>query len=89
MSTSTLNANIASLNEISIYPNPTSNITQIESSKYYKKFEVYSSLGKLVMSGNECTIDLSRLPSSIYYIKIYFNDNYTVKKIFKQWKVKM
>ena len=53
-----------------LYPNPTSGILHIETSKAIKKIEVFDVLGQLVLSyGNEKQIDLSKLNSGLYLIR--------------------
>jgi hypothetical protein len=53
-----------------LYPNPTSGILHIETSKAIKKIEVFDVLGQLVLSyGNEKQIDLSKLNSGLYLVR--------------------
>ena len=68
--------------EISVYPNPTSNIIYIT-----KKvdLEVINYLGDIVISKNDInSLDLSRLSSGIYNLRIVFKDNTINTKIIKK-----
>ena len=55
---------------ITIHPNPTSGILNIESNELIKRIELFDMLGKLVMTyGNEKQIDISNLQSGLYLIR--------------------
>ena len=53
-----------------IYPNPTTSILNIDSQIALVKVEVFSILGKKVLSANSKSIDVSDLNSGIYVLKI-------------------
>ncbi len=67
----------------SIYPNPTMDKIQINSSSTIDKVEVYNVLGGKVGETNTKTIDLSKQPSGIYFLKIYSKSIITSKKVIK------
>ena len=55
---------------ISVFPNPTTGILNIESNEAIKQIEVFDMLGKLVLTiGYEKQIDLSNLNSGLYLIR--------------------
>jgi len=53
------------LKEINIYPNPSKEFIKIEGSAWIK---VYNGLGQLVTEIQGSSLDISSLPSAIYYI---------------------
>jgi polyhydroxybutyrate depolymerase len=70
-----INENTNELNIIDIYPNPTTgNITVRNDLRNNPDFEIYSTLGEMVLKGiinsNSNLIDLSSLTSGIYFLKI-------------------
>ncbi len=70
------------LDSFTIYPNPTSGIIHIDNmGNLALNFEVYDSLGKLVVSkqGVSEVITMSELPSGIYFLK--FSNQKSVKTI--------
>jgi hypothetical protein len=86
------NEDIANLNALSIYPNPAFNSTTIdldleESSNV--RIQVVNQLGQIVtqrdygqMSGHYTfPVDLGNMPSGMYDIQIFVNDNYITKRL--------
>ena len=64
--------------EFSIYPNPTTSILNINTEATIATVDVYSVLGKKVltlMEGELNNIDISKLVSGVYFIKITSHDN--------------
>lgn len=71
--------------EVTIYPNPTSSIINISSQESITKIDLYSMMGKKVLSiQNANQIDLSNLAQGIYLAQIYSNHKVISKKIIKQ-----
>ena len=60
-------------NAITIYPNPTSSIINIEQD--FKTAKVYDISGRELLKTTSKTIDLSELPSSIYLLRLYDKSN--------------
>ena len=58
---------------ISIYPNPTSSIINIEQN--FKTAKIYDISGRELLKSTSKTIDLSELPSSIYLLRLYDYSN--------------
>ena len=71
-------------NSITIYPNPTSSIINIEQD--FTSAKVYDISGKEILKSTSKTIDLSELPSSIYLLRLYDNSNKVLgtSKVVKQ-----
>ena len=68
---------------VSIYPNPSKGIVEVNSSKTIDKIEVYNALGKNIFNSVSLKIDLSELPNGIYFLKIYSNYSNISKKVIK------
>jgi hypothetical protein len=56
--------------QVVVYPNPTFGKFQIKNSKFQSKKELYNSVGKLILSTKENEIDVSNLPSGVYYLRV-------------------
>ena len=69
---------------ITIYPNPTSSIINIEQD--FNSAKVYDISGRELLKTTSKTIDLSELPSSIYLLRLYDNSNKVLgtSKVVKQ-----
>lgn len=85
------NENLSNGN-ISIYPNPTSNVFFINASGEYKmgkndKYEVYSVSGQLIYSdkitSNTTAVDISDLSNGIYVVKAYISNSVSINKVVK------
>lgn len=80
------------LNNITIYPNPSSGIFNISLGNIAPSLiEVYDLTGKIILSKKdivisnaESTIDLSSASQGVYFVKIVENKNQIVKRIIKQ-----
>jgi len=76
--------------EISIYPNPTSNILNISSSENISRIEIISITGKLVaqqdVNSDYTTCDVSDLSNGMYFVRIYGSEqnNVYVRKLIKE-----
>ena len=75
-------------NNIKIYPNPSSDIFNINSSKIeLNKIEIYSLLGKKLKEYNaiRSVYNIEDLTSGLYLVKIYTNKGmFTIKKLIKK-----
>jgi hypothetical protein len=65
---SSLSTKTSQLNDITIYPNPTTSIVTLQGGKQYD-IEVYTLQGKKVMALTGNTIDMSHLSSATYIVK--------------------
>ncbi|WP_379965201.1 T9SS type A sorting domain-containing protein [Epilithonimonas sp. UC225_85] len=68
-----------------IYPNPTSDILNIQTEQKISKIEIFDTSGKLLKSnsGNEKNIRVSELTKGLYLIKIYADKNVINSKFIK------
>ncbi|GEC79365.1 T9SS type A sorting domain-containing protein [Flavobacterium aquatile] len=80
------------LNNIQIYPNPSTGIYNISAGNAtIDEIVVYDVMGKIINSnkniqtnGSNSTIDLTSISSGIYFVKITANEQSTVKRIIKK-----
>lgn len=71
-------------NSIKIYPNPTADSVHIDSEIDLKKVEIYNSLGQLISTQKNTSINLSPFASGIYFIHITLENGIkTTHKIIK------
>ena len=82
----------ASLEQISdwavkVYPNPSSDVVTIESNEIFEQIYLYDSNGKLVysnsVSANSMTIDVSKLVTGVYEMKLMNSNSIVWRKIIK------
>ncbi|WP_299889082.1 T9SS type A sorting domain-containing protein [uncultured Lacinutrix sp.] len=66
----TLSTVTYNIDEVKIYPNPTTNSLNIETSSVLKQITIYSVLGTKVLESTSKTIDVSNLKEGMYLIKI-------------------
>lgn len=70
------------------YPNPTSDVLLIRSKKNLQSYEVHSSLGQLVKSGDfskkESSVSLENLPAGTYYVKVKTETATVTEKVIKK-----
>ncbi len=71
--------------EVVVYPNPATNLLNIETPSEIKSVEVYNIQGQKVLSASQKQINLSNLQSGVYVVIVEdFNNNITHKKIVKK-----
>ena len=70
---------------LSIFPNPSSDVINISSDVSYNKFEMYDALGNMVLKNTfSDQIDISDLQSGIYLVRLSSTNNVTsIKRIIK------
>ena len=68
-----------------IYPNPTSDVLNIQTDEKISKIEIYDTSGKLLKtkSGNEKSIKVPELTKGLYLIKIYTDKTVITSKFIK------
>jgi hypothetical protein len=72
-------------NQVSIYPNPTSNTISLSTDLNIDKVEVFDVYGKLIISRqNQKTLNLKNITSGIYFMKFYSEGKIGNKKFIKQ-----
>jgi len=73
------------LNSISVYPNPTGGILNVESGKEIKELDIYDLNGRKLLAAQNKRIDISALPSGNYILKVILADgNIMTKKIIRK-----
>jgi hypothetical protein len=74
---------VAKQKNVTLYPNPASEILRVNASDEIKAIHLYSADGKLlqsfVVNGKQFSIPVQTLPEGNYFIKIQFQDMHWVK----------
>ena len=70
-------------NDVSIYPNPSTDIINIASSIDPKKITIYNILGQEVLNTNLKTININNLKSGVYIMAVDFENSRITKRIMK------
>lgn len=70
-------------NSFAIYPNPTTDFVNIESTYTIDKIEVYNIMGKQIPTTRISKIDLSQQPKGVYVLIIHSGNKSIAKKIIK------
>ncbi len=70
---------------VSIYPNPTNSIINIETEKTISKIEFFNVQGEIVKTDNKGHISIQDLSNGLYFVKIIFDDgNLIFTKVMKE-----
>ncbi|HMP31388.1 MAG TPA: T9SS type A sorting domain-containing protein, partial [Saprospiraceae bacterium] len=73
------------LNDIHIYPNPTTGLLQINlNNAIVNEFEALNNTGQIILPKsklNATQIDLSKFMAGVYYLKFYSNEGMVTKKV--------
>ena len=71
---------------LSIFPNPTNNLIQIEIENYNGSFEaeLYDFKGKLLETTNKASLSLGDYPTGIYLLKVTYGDRVEQMKVVKE-----
>jgi len=82
------NPNSVEINNVSLYPNPTSSLLYFKSDSQIEMIKVYNLLGKVILTKEAkgmSQIDISELPKGIYLIEFEFKSaEKSVKRIVKE-----
>lgn len=72
--------------EISIYPNPTSDVLNISGISSEKDFKIYNSVGQMVNEGktNNRTVNVQHLTKGVYFIQLYEKEDQIRLKFIKK-----
>jgi hypothetical protein len=74
----------AKVNSFKIYPNPTNGLINISTETPIKQIDIYTNLGKLSLSTEGTSINISELPKGMYYMSILLQTGeLKVKKLIK------
>jgi hypothetical protein len=72
---------------VKVYPNPGSEVVTIESNEIFEQIYLYDSNGKLVysnsVSANSMTIDVSKLVTGVYEMKLMNSNSIVWRKLIK------
>lgn len=69
-------------NKVNIYPNPTSDVINIQSQLTIDAVELYDVIGKKVLRTNQTqSINISHLQTGVYFLKVTENEGSLVKRI--------
>ena len=63
-----------SLNNLKIYPNPTSDFATIQTTETIKEVTVYNMIGQQISKGDSSTINLSNAEHGVYLVHIQFEN---------------
>ena len=66
---------------VQIYPNPTSQYVTVVTSDSVSHIEIYDARGTVVMRTTHTLIDVSNLPSGVYYVMVHTNQQCVVNKL--------
>ncbi len=69
---------------ITIHPNPTTGLVELQGINGSFKVDVYDYAGKYLKSTSRSTIDLSDYPSGIYLLKVAYGDNTEELRVVKE-----
>ena len=69
---------------ITLHPNPTTGIVELQGIKRLFKVDVYDYAGKYLQSTSRSTIDLSNYPSGIYLLKVAYGDKTEELRVVKE-----
>ncbi|MCJ8155415.1 T9SS type A sorting domain-containing protein [Chryseobacterium sp. SSA4.19] len=75
-------------NNITVYPNPTSDVININSKSKISKIEIHSADGKLILSkdiqGISASVNINTLPSGVYFVNTLTGKENNYQKIIKK-----
>lgn len=72
------------LQNVSVFPNPTTQFLNIKSPYTIDRIELMNSNGSiLIQKSNEKLLDISNYPAGLYFLKVYVNNGFVIKKIVK------
>ena len=69
---------------ITLHPNPTNSIVELQGINGSFKVDVYDYAGKYLQSTSRSTIDLSDYPSGIYFLKVAYGDKTEELRVVKE-----
>jgi hypothetical protein len=70
-------------NAVALYPNPVSDVLTIQA-EGLQKAELMDMSGRRIVTATEPRIDMSRLPSGAYFVRIVTSHNSIVKRVVKK-----
>ena len=80
-----LSVNDASISDIKVYPNPSSAYIYVEGNEKIKSLQLYNLAGQKLDETNKDILDISKLTSGLYLLKVQTKDNHiSTHKIIKK-----
>jgi hypothetical protein len=71
--------------EIKVYPNPVSDILNVESKNSIKTTEIYNYVGnKIAVKSVNDNIDVSELPTGIYFLQVFYHNGKSDRVMFQK-----
>lgn len=67
-----------------LYPNPTSEILNVETAEIIQEATVFNNLGKQILKTNQPNVNVSALSSGIYFLELKTNSGKETKKFIKK-----
>lgn len=74
---------IAATIQVKVYPNPTTEIVNVETSAQLIQIELLSLNGDLMLSSKNASLNLSNYPVGVYFLKVVTEEGIVVKRIIK------
>ena len=71
-------------NNISLFPNPTNDLIQIQLDKHTPTTQVYDFTGRLLQTTNNTTISLKDYPKGIYLLNVAYGDKVEQVKVVRK-----
>ncbi|HEY3370486.1 MAG TPA: YCF48-related protein [Prolixibacteraceae bacterium] len=72
------------LQSVTVFPNPTSQFLNVQSTYPIDRIELMDSNGRILKEKkNDQPLDISNYPVGLYFLKVYTNHGYVIKKIVK------
>lgn len=69
--------------QVNVYPNPTTEIVNVETSAQLIQIELLSLNGDLMLSSKNASLNLSNYPVGVYFLKVVTEEGIVVKRIIK------
>jgi hypothetical protein len=74
---------IAAAIQVNVYPNPMTEIVNVETSAQLIQIELLSLNGDLILSSKNASLNLSNYPVGVYFLKVVTEEGIVVKRIIK------
>lgn len=82
--TSSLSNKVHDVINFNVYPNPTSDLLNIETKEFIKQVTVYNVQGRKVLQGNNSTINVSSFAAGVYFLELQTTKGTSTVKFIKK-----
>lgn len=65
---------------LKVYPNPASSAVIIQSNDPILETKIYNTVGALIMTSKDTSINIANLPAGVYFMEVYTNNHKTIQK---------